>query len=604
MQRDRSPHLPLRKRQPGWHISLTLVVACLCGMLVTDAQALLRIDFEQKYFVHPGRQVWDFCVIRPDSIYHIYYHGIPEETPHATQADTIWHATSPDLKHWASPSPVLTTSSESWESTAIWAPDVVRDEENDRWIMAYTACDAQVNQRLALAESQDLDTWFKLPQNPVLEPDPSQYKWDAAQWWSNFRDPFLFRQDEQWHVLITALQWLGRDTGILYHAVSDDLINWVDEGYFFANDGPDPWRVPESPQYLVRGGFHHLLFGEYDTAGISHVSSQTPGDWTMAGRDFIDYGYAPDVKEFDPGCDIFGRLSPFQNPQSENLSYVVRFDTLLTTGDGSDFVVYKPHPLEEDWADWTGTSNLASPTFGDNPAFRGETAAGTVGNGYYGSGEYYQGPLSGRGSPGTQLGDGATGTLTGYPFVVTGDRIDLLVGGGNFPSSCYVALLRASDDAVLFTETGTGTNTMTPRSWNIRPYRGEVAYLRIVDSETAPGGRINVDEIVEIPDSASGVEERIPDPGLLIHGAYPNPFNPATQVRFRLPRDASVTLRILDLRGREIWSSSPQSFAPGENTISWRGRTHEGVPAPAGTYLYALRVDGKPAGSGKIMMVK
>ena len=74
-------------------LALTLVTAC-------PAAALVRFDFEQKYFRHPGRQVWDFSITRPDSLYHIFYHSILETTPSATQADTIWHAVSPDLLHW------------------------------------------------------------------------------------------------------------------------------------------------------------------------------------------------------------------------------------------------------------------------------------------------------------------------------------------------------------------------------------------------------------------------------------------------------------------------------------------------------------------------
>ncbi|MCK9997212.1 MAG: hypothetical protein KAH56_13135, partial [Candidatus Krumholzibacteria bacterium] len=45
------------------------------------AEGLVRLDFEQKYFQHPGRQVWDFSIIRPDSVHHIFYHTILESTP-------------------------------------------------------------------------------------------------------------------------------------------------------------------------------------------------------------------------------------------------------------------------------------------------------------------------------------------------------------------------------------------------------------------------------------------------------------------------------------------------------------------------------------------
>lgn len=571
---------------------------------VPRAQALLRIDFDQAYYTHPHTQVWDFCVIRPDSIYHIFYHGIPETNPHASHADTIWHATSPDLRHWDAPEAVLTVSGESWEAAAIWAPDVVRDEANQRWAMAYTACDAQMNQRMALATSTDLSNWTRVPQNPVIEPDSTQYIWSPSQWWSNFRDPFLYRDGEQWHILATASKRLTTNTGVLYHGISDDLENWTDAGILFANDGDVPDHVLESSQYLVRGSTHHLLFGEYDTPGISLVSAASPEEWTMSDRVIIDSGYAPEVKQFDPGVDIFGRIAPYQNPQTDLLSYVVRFDTLRVSPDGADLYVDQPHPLARDWASWSGVANLANPTFGDNPAFRGDTPAGTIGNGYYGSAEYFQGPLSGLGVAGTYVGDVALGTMTSYPFVITGDLMQLYVGGGNYPETCYVELVRSADQTVLYRETGANHETMTRREWNLRPFQGEVAVIRIVDAETGSFGHINVDEISEEwgdPAPSGLPAQRGP---LQRCSAYPNPFNPRTEVRFELSAPAEVRLRVLDVAGREVWRSAARRVEAGPGRIRWLGQDAAGRSLAAGAYLYALAVDGRIAASGKLTLLK
>ncbi len=202
-----------------------------------SAQALLRLDFEQKYFNHQDRQVWDFSIVRPDSVYHIFYHTIHESTPHASHADTIWHSTSQDLKHWTVQGPILVVGQGPWDSGAIWAPDVFFDEASDFWMIAYTGCDDNMNQRICMAESPDLFNWTKLDANPVLEPDPSQYAWDPDATWSDFRDPFIYREDDQWHILVTAKQLLSGATGVLYHGVSDDLLNWTDVGPFFINDG-------------------------------------------------------------------------------------------------------------------------------------------------------------------------------------------------------------------------------------------------------------------------------------------------------------------------------------------------------------------------------
>ncbi len=456
-----------------------------------------------RYFHHPGQQVWDFSIIRPDSVYHIYYGSLHESTPHASFADTIWHATSLDLKHWVLAGPILTVGPEPYDTGALWAPDVFRDEANNRWVIAYTGCDDDFVQRICMAYSPDLNTWTKSAFNPTVVPDANEYSWDPDIVWSDFRDPFVYRQDNQWHMLVTVKKYLDHTTGVLYHGTSNDLKSWLDVGYIFANDGLESWRVLESPQYHVIGDYHHLLFGEFDTVGVTLLSAQQPADWTMENRILLDYGYAPELDTFDPGTHILSRLAVFIRPNDEVLSYVVRLDTLRTDPDGANISVYKPHPLDDNWAVHTGISNLGNPVFGDNPFFRGESPAGSVGNGYYGSQEYFQGPLSGRGGPGTALGPGATGVLESFPFTLTGQRMFLLVGGGNYPASCFVALVRAADSTILYSETGQGQELMTHREWDLVPYQGMECFIRIVDSEMGPMGYINVDEIVEIDDQIS-----------------------------------------------------------------------------------------------------
>lgn len=574
----------------------------LAMLIAGEARALLRIDFEQKYFQHPQRQVWDFSIIRPDSVYHIFYHTIHEQTPQASYGDTIWHATTPDLKHWQIEGPILTVGPESHDAGAIWAPDVFYDEAAGNYKILYTGNDNQMNQSICLAESPDLYSWTKSPANPVIEPDPEQYIWSRDEWWSDFRDPFVWRQDDQWHVLVTAKQWLGVQTGVLYHGVSDDLINWTDVGIFFQNDGANPWRVLESPQFHFINDNYWLFFGEFDTGGLSAISSRVPS-FSMDNREVFDYGYAPEIDQFDEGTRVVSRLAPYNNPLIDGLSYPVRLDTVTFATDGT-LNVLKPHPLGDYFESWGGISCLAQPTFGDNPAFREHTPVGMVGNSYFGSAEYFQGPLSGRGSPGTRLGDAATGHATSYPFMVTGDRIEMLVGGGEYPETCYVALLDAETGDVLLSETGGGFETMTPRVWDVRPFQGMTCKIHITDQENGPMGYINVDEIIEIVDPLSSVNT--PDPRLALrdHGAAPNPFNPSTRIRFTLDRPMEVQVRIHDLRGREIWSSERLDLSAGLQSVGWQGVDHGGRGVPGGTYLYSIKADSGLAASGKLSLVK
>jgi hypothetical protein len=554
------------------------VVLLVIVLASAPVMGLIKFDFEQPYYVHPGRQVWDFCVVRPDSTHHIFYHTIPEDSPGAANADTIWHATSNDLFHWNIAGPVLTVGPDWWDGEAIWAPDVAYDSLAGRWIMAYTGVDSLMIQRPCLAFSYDLFNWTKGQDNPVFEPDSLTYYWSATTNWSSYRDPFLYRQDGLWHMLSTAHLrvggYPGYQRGILHRLTTPDFQEWTDAGVFYEHNGAVKWHDLESGQYHLRDGWHHLFFTEQDPQAedhpTSHMASATAGGWDMADREFIDPGWAPEINQFDPGIDIFARLGKGWIGLMEHWFIVVRFDTLLFNGGSATPQVHMPHPLDRHWAVRTGSASLGNPTFGDNPTVRGEPSCGLVGNGWYGSQEYYQGPLTIRDIPGAKLGNSATGVITSYPFIVTGDRICFLIGGGYYPETCYIALLDAEADTILLKETGTDQETMTQHIWNVRPYAGMLAAITIVDQETGWFGHINIDEIEEIQ-IHSAATEPLPPTALTHHDASPNPGQAKTTISFALSRASRAQVRIYDLRGRRIWTSPLAEDTPGRHTVSWQG---------------------------------
>ncbi len=585
-------------------LSALLACALLAGG-AAPAGALLRIDFEQKFFIHPGQEVWDFCLVRPDSLYHIFYIAVPESA-HGGRCTALGHATSPDLAHWTILPWAVPAGPDWWDADSVWAPDVVWNAGRGEWTMYYTGVDSLKVQRLCAAHSPDLGAWAKDPANFLFAPDSLAYYWSPTAAWSSFRDPFVYFRDGVWNMLSTAGLRLGgypgSKNGIIHHLTSPDLGAWQDHGPFFRHDGTLSWHDLESAQYVEREGWHHLFFTEQNVPGVSHIASDSLGGWTAADTRVIDFGNAAEIDRFDPGSDLFSRYAVGQHRLTGALFYVVRFDTLLWLDGGRTPSVHKPHPLDRDWAWRTGAAPLGQPTFGDNPVERGEPSAGPVGNGWFGSQEYYQGPLSGRGAPGSRLGDSAVGECASHPFTVTGDFIRLRVGGGDYPATCYVALMDAAADTVLRRETGNGVDLMTPRVWNVRPYRGRLCYVKIVDAETGPFGHINVDEIEEIADGVTGIDPA-PAP-LRLLGAHPNPFNPAVEVAFTLARRGRVQLAIHDARGRLIWRSAPEARPAGPQSVSWRGDDRAGRPAPAGTYLYRLLLDGRTAAGGKLSLVK
>ncbi len=85
--------------------------------------------------------------------------------------------------------------------------------------------------------------------------------------------------------------------------------------------------------------------------------------------------------------------------------------------------------------------------------------------------------------------------------------------------------------------------------------------------------------------------------------AYPNPFNPATTIRFKLNTRAPVTLQIFNLRGALVRTLLDRDLDAGTHEQFWNGRDNFGRQVASGTYFYRLRL-GAEIWRGRLEMVK
>jgi uncharacterized protein (DUF362 family) len=65
---------------------------------------------------------------------------------------------------------------------------------------------------------------------------------------------------------------------------------------------------------------------------------------------------------------------------------------------------------------------------------------------------------------------------------------------------------------------------------------------------------------------------------------YPNPFNPRTAIRYQVPADNNVTLKVFDVLGREVTTLVHKNQSAGVYTV-----TFDGSRLSSGTYIYRLR---------------
>jgi len=72
----------------------------------------------------------------------------------------------------------------------------------------------------------------------------------------------------------------------------------------------------------------------------------------------------------------------------------------------------------------------------------------------------------------------------------------------------------------------------------------------------------------------------------------PNPFNPGTEVAFRVPHAGDVELTIYDVLGRKVTTMVDGHLSSGFHHAAWNGRDRFGGEAASGTYLARLSWGG------------
>ena len=90
---------------------------------------------------------------------------------------------------------------------------------------------------------------------------------------------------------------------------------------------------------------------------------------------------------------------------------------------------------------------------------------------------------------------------------------------------------------------------------------------------------------------------------LMMHTAYPNPFNPSTIINYNIPYDSNVIITINDIKGRVVNKLYNNYHYSGNGSIRWNGKDNNGMSLPTGIYNYNIQTD-REFQSGKILFLK
>lgn len=187
----------------------------------------------------PDHWVWDSWYIQVGPTHHAFFLRasralIDPDLRH--RRATVGHATSTDLKHWQLQPDALTASDgPAFDDLAVWTGSTIKGPDG-RWHMFYTGISRAHDSRqqaIGLAISDDLITWHRYSDRPLVLPDPRWYQTTPDETWpeATWRDPWVYADPHGagWHMLVTARGRKGPadERGVIGHATSSDLTTWT-----------------------------------------------------------------------------------------------------------------------------------------------------------------------------------------------------------------------------------------------------------------------------------------------------------------------------------------------------------------------------------------
>jgi len=232
-----------------------------------DGLAFERIQFASDqhkpafHFSPPANWLNDpNGLIEWDGKFHLFYQYNPAGPYHGS---IHWgHAYSEDLIHWEDQPIALNPDPDSPDSRGCWSGCAVVDDGSPA--LVYTGGDGKDQLPcLAFATDENLQTWEKFDDNPVIEAAPETIDILSNEFWNaEFRDHDVWFSDGVWYHLIGSGIENDGGTAILYTSIN--LKDWDLVGPIFVGDREKHGAMWECPELLEFDDGHVLQVSNYD----------------------------------------------------------------------------------------------------------------------------------------------------------------------------------------------------------------------------------------------------------------------------------------------------------------------------------------------------
>lgn len=239
-----------------------------CYLDAVDRQRNHQEDWLRAGYAPLGFYLKDFCLHEVDGVFHLYHIAGTPGVSCCLPGNELWfgHATTRDFVRWETHEPCLFIDPRGWDHGHVFAPFVVAHEHR-HW-MFYTGVATDNTQRIGLAISDDLFSWQRQGDRPVIRPEEYGWAFCPTSGGAACRDPHVIAVENTWQMFYTAVTAEGR--GCVARASSRDLLTWRDEGVAYVFSG---WNQCESSNVQRMDDGRWLLF-----FGGHHAWSCVEGD--------------------------------------------------------------------------------------------------------------------------------------------------------------------------------------------------------------------------------------------------------------------------------------------------------------------------------------